>query len=185
MGAMGTGSNSVSCGALFIPEHRMARVPPDLRKVMRADVAAAMNCALPLGIARHALEVFVELANTRGINHLGYARMGDAPVVQTAVATAAVDIKLIECYQQWVLSPFTGGPPMALQDAAVAAIGSVRCFELARGVVERLLAVAPSTEIHRTQPIQRLVRDIHVFQHQHAATPFINYEAFGRRFFAK
>jgi len=185
MGAMGTGSNSVSCGTLFIPEHRVARVPPDLRNVMRADIAAATSCALPLGIARHALEVFVDLAHTRGINHLGYARMGDAPVVQAAVATAAIDIKLIECYQLWVLSPFTGGPPMAPADTSVAAIGSVRCFELAKGVVERLLALAPSTEIHRTQPIQRLLRDIHVFQHQHAATPFINYEAFGRRFFAK
>jgi len=51
-------------------------------------------------------------------------------------------------------------------------------------VIERLLALCPSTEIHRTRPIQRLLRDMHVFEHQHAATPFINYELFGRRFFA-
>jgi 3-hydroxy-9,10-secoandrosta-1,3,5(10)-triene-9,17-dione monooxygenase len=184
MGATGTGSNSVSCGDLFIPEHRVARVPQDLRGVIRSDLAAATSCALPSGMARHALEVFIELARTRGINHLGYARMGDAAIVQSAVAMATVDIKLIESYQQWALSTFKAGADVDPQDAAIMSIGPVRCFELARGVVERLFALCPSTEIHRTKPIQRLLRDIHVFEHQHAASPYINYELYGRKFFA-
>jgi 3-hydroxy-9,10-secoandrosta-1,3,5(10)-triene-9,17-dione monooxygenase len=184
MGALGTGSNSVTCGDLFMPEHRVVRVPQNLRGVIRAEVSAAMNCALPLGMARHALEVFIELARTRGINHLGYARMGDAPIVQSAVATATVDIKLIESYQQWVLSTLTAEVGLDPQEDAIISIGAVRCFELARGVIERLFAWCPSTEIRRTKPIQRLLRDMHVFQHQHAATPFINYELYGRKFFA-
>jgi 3-hydroxy-9,10-secoandrosta-1,3,5(10)-triene-9,17-dione monooxygenase len=181
MGAMGTGSSSVACGELFIPEKRVARVPKDLRGVIRSDISAAQNCALPLGMARYALEAFLDLARTRGINHLGYARMADAPVVQSAVARAAVDIKLIETYQEWVLSAFAGGTDINPQDAALQSIGPVRCFEFARGVVERLFALCPSTEIHRTKPIQRLLRDMHVFEHQHALTPFINYELYGRR----
>jgi len=185
MGAVGTGSNSVTCDALFIPEHRVARIPADLRGVINAHASAATSCALPLGMVRYAFEDFVELARTRAINHLGYARMGDAPVVQSAVAQAAVDIKLIECYQQWMLSPYTGGPGIDPHEAGLMAIGSVRCFELARGVIERLLALCPSTEVHRTKPMQRLLRDIHVFEHQHAATPFINYELYGRKFFAR
>jgi alkylation response protein AidB-like acyl-CoA dehydrogenase len=185
MGAMGTGSNSVSCGELFIPDHRVARVPRDLRGVLRPDVSAAQSCALPLGMARHAFETFVELARTRGINHLGYARLGDAPVVQSAVAVAAADIKLIESYQQWALTVFAGGTHIDPQDAAVQSVGPVRCFELARQIVERFLALCPSTEIHRTQPLQRLLRDMHVFEHQHAMTPFINYELYGRKFFAQ
>lgn len=183
MGAMGTGSNSVRCGELFIPEYRLAAVPRDMRGVFRADVSAGTNCALPLGMARHAVEAFVELARTSGLNHLGYAKMGDAPVVQAALAAAKVDVKLIECYQQWVLSPYTGGPPIDPGDAPVMAIGSVRCFELTRALIERLLDLCPSSEIQRSKPIQRLLRDIHVFEHQHAASPFANYELFGRRFF--
>lgn len=185
MGAMGTGSNSVACGALFIPEHRLAPVPENLMGVFRADISAGTHCALPLGMARHAVEMFVELARTRGLNHLGYARMGEAPVVQVALAAAMVDVKLIESYQQWVLSPYTGGPPIEARDMPVMGIGSVRCFELARRLIERLLDLCPSSEIHRSKPIQRLLRDIHVFEHQHAATPFANYELFGRRFFAE
>jgi alkylation response protein AidB-like acyl-CoA dehydrogenase len=183
MGARGTGSNTVTCGELFIPEHRVAGVPKDVRSVLRPDVAAAQSCALPLGMARYALEVFTDLAKTRGINHLGYTRMGDAPVVQSAFAAAAVDIKLIECYQQWVLSTVVDGVDLKPSDRAIQAIGSVRCFELARQIVERLFALCPSTEIHRTTPIQRLLRDMHVFEHQHAMTPFINYEQLGRKVF--
>jgi alkylation response protein AidB-like acyl-CoA dehydrogenase len=152
--------------------------------VIPADVSAAMNCALPLGMARHALEVFIELARTRGINHLGHARMGDAPIVQSALATASVDIKLIESYQQWVLSTLTVEGGIDPQEAAIMPIGSVRCFELARAVIERLFTLCPSAEIHRTRSMQRLLRDVHVFQHQHAASPFINYELYGRKFFA-
>jgi 3-hydroxy-9,10-secoandrosta-1,3,5(10)-triene-9,17-dione monooxygenase len=184
MGATGTGSNSVSCGELFIPEHRVARVPKDMRGVIRSDASVATNCALPLGMARHALEVFVELAKTRGINQLGHARMGDAPVVQSAVAAAMIDVKMIESYQQWALSTYSVEAGVAPQDAAIMAIGAVRCFELARGIIERLFALCPSSEVQLTQPLQRLIRDTHVFQHQHAATPYSSYELYGRRFFA-
>ncbi|MDG2005423.1 MAG: hypothetical protein P8J20_19035 [Novosphingobium sp.] len=183
MGASATGSNSVCCGDIFIPEHRVAPVPANLMAVFRPESSAATSCALPLGMARHALDAFVELAGSVGINHLGYARMGDASAVQSAVATAAADIKLIECFQQWVLSPYTGGTAMDAQDKALISASSVRCIELARGVIERLLALAPSTQIHRSGALQRLLRDVHVFQHQHAMTPFINYEQYGRNFF--
>ena len=184
MGAMGTGSSSVTCGELFIPAHRLVQVPKDLRGVINSESSAGQSCALPLGMARYALETFVNLARTGGINHLGYARMADAPVVQTAVARAAVDIKLIEAFQAWTLTARKGGVDLDPGEAAVLSIGAVRCFELARGVIESLFALAPSSEIHRTRPLQRLLRDVHVFEHQHAASPFINYELYGRKFFA-
>jgi alkylation response protein AidB-like acyl-CoA dehydrogenase len=82
----------------------LACVPKDLRGVIRSDASVATNCLLLLGMARHALEVFIELAKTRGINQLGHARMGDAPVVQSAVAAAMINVKMIESYQQWALS---------------------------------------------------------------------------------
>jgi 3-hydroxy-9,10-secoandrosta-1,3,5(10)-triene-9,17-dione monooxygenase len=182
MGAMGTGSNSVTCTELFVPEHRVAQVPGDVRRLIRPDVSAAQSVALPLGIARFALQSFLELVSTRGIGHLGYEKMVDAPVVQATAAKAAVDIKLIETYQDWALSaldPTSGG--LDPKDATILSVGSVRCFELARGVVESLYDLCPSGEIHLERPIQRLMRDVHVFQHQHAMTPFINYELFGRK----
>ena len=182
MGALGTGSSSVTCDDLFIPEYRVARVPSDLRGVIRPDVSVAQNVALPLGMARFALESFLALVANRAIPHLGYERMADAPVVHATVAKAAVDVKLIEAYQQWALSaldPGAGG--LNPEDAAIVSVGSVRCFELARGVIEGLFDICPSTEVDLSRPIQRLMRDIQVFQHQHAVAPFINYELYGRK----
>jgi 3-hydroxy-9,10-secoandrosta-1,3,5(10)-triene-9,17-dione monooxygenase len=83
MGALGTGSSSVSCEELVVPAHRVARVPKDLRGAINPEISAAQSCALPLGMARHALEVFLKLAKTSGVNHLGYARMADSPAVRT------------------------------------------------------------------------------------------------------
>lgn len=52
-------------------------------------------------------------------------------------------------------------------------------------MIESLLALAPSTEIHRSGALHRLLRNVHVFQHQHTMAPFINYEQYGRNFFAE
>jgi alkylation response protein AidB-like acyl-CoA dehydrogenase len=181
MGALGTGSNTVTCGELFIPEHRVGHLTGDPRSVIRMDLSVAQNVTLPLGMARHALEYFLALARTHGIAHLGYERMVDAPVVHAAVTTAAVNIKMIEAYQQWALSaldPGTGG--MDQRDRAILGAGSSGCFRLAREAIEGLYALCPSAEIHLERPMQRLIRDVHVFEHQHALTPFINYELYGR-----
>jgi hypothetical protein len=77
-----------------------------------------------------------------------------------------------------------GGAVPDAGEAAVLSLGSVRCLELARRVIEGLFALAPSSEISRAKSLQRLLRDVHVFEHQHAGSPFINYELYGRRFFA-
>src|SRR5262249_27218000 len=151
------------------------------RLFTRPDVSAAQGVVIPLGMARYAFEAFMELARTRGINHLGYERMVDAPVVHEAVARSAADIALIEAFQHWVLSsldPATGRPAA---DPGLLSAGGVRCWQLAREVIESLYALCPSTEIHLAKPIQRLVRDVHVFQHQHAMTPFISFELYGRK----
>lgn len=174
MGALGTGSGSVTCDALFIPQHRVAT---DLRSVIHADSSAGQRRALPLGLA---LDAFLALAASQGIGHFGYARMADAPVVQSAVARAAADIKMIEAFQEFNLAMLASGTKIAGWDETTLALGSVRCFEIAREVIERLFALCPSSEIRRSRAIQRLLRDIHVFEHQHAATPFINYERAGR-----
>jgi alkylation response protein AidB-like acyl-CoA dehydrogenase len=182
MGAAGTGSNSVTCAELFVPEHRVTRLTMDARSLIPPDVALACGVALPLGMARYALEVFRVLARARGIAALGYERMVDAPVVHAAVATAAVNVKMIEAFVQWGLSATaaTAGGLDADDDAIIRA-GHARCFRLAREAIEALYEVCPSSEIYSTTPIQRLLRDVHVFEHQHQLAPFINNELSGRR----
>jgi 3-hydroxy-9,10-secoandrosta-1,3,5(10)-triene-9,17-dione monooxygenase len=180
MGASGTGSNSVECKELFIPEHRVSRAVAEAYASLRVgDGGLAFNSTLPLGMARYALESFQELARSRGITMLGYERMTDSPIVQVAVATARLNIKMIESYQQWLLSTLEPGGER-IDDPLLPGAGAAACFRLAREAIETLYEVCPTDEIRLNRPIQRLLRDLHVFTHQGAMAPYVNYERYGQ-----
>ena len=180
MGAAGTGSNSVECGELFIPEHRVSRRVADAFAALRVgDMGYAFTAALPLGMARYALEAFHDLAKGRGIRMLGYEKMYDSAVVQTAVATAHTNIKMIESYQHWVLSTLQPGAER-ITDPMLTGAGGTLCYKLAREAIERLFEVCPTDEIRLDRPIQRLLRDLIAFTHQGAMAPYVNWERYGR-----
>ncbi len=130
-------------------------------------------------MARYALEVFLDLAKSRGVTMLGYERMIDAPVVQVAVATAHLNIKLMEAYQHWLLSSLDPGGPL-IDDPMLPGAGSAACYRLAREAIEGLYELCPTDGIRLAMPIQRLLRDLHAFTHQGAMAPYVNYERYGR-----
>jgi len=180
MGAAATGSNSVECGALFIPEHRVSRRIADVFQLLQVgDMGYAFMAALPLGMARYALEAFHDLAKGRGIRMLGYEKMYDAPVVQTAIATARAHITMIESYQHWVLSTLQPGAER-ITDPMLTGAGGTLCYKLAREAIERLFEVCPTDEIRLDRPLQRLLRDLIAFTHQGAMAPYVNWERYGR-----
>ena len=174
MGAQGTGSSTVTCGEIFVPAHRVAglfAVPG--REAVPPELLMAQNVALPLGMARYAVEAFLEMAKSHGISHLGIQHMLDSPLVQTAVSNAQVNIKLIEAFQHWMLSGLDDGDPKLLLATGTA------CFRLAREVIEALYEAAPSGVIGLDYPLQRLLRDVLAFEHQHAFSSFIGHALYG------
>jgi 3-hydroxy-9,10-secoandrosta-1,3,5(10)-triene-9,17-dione monooxygenase len=180
MGATGTGSNSVECGELFIPEGRLSTRIAEIFKLLQVgDAGYAFTAALPLGMARYALEAFHDLARGRGIRMLGYEKMYDSAVVQTAIATAQANITMIEAYQHWVLSTLQPGGER-ITDPLLTGAGGTQCYKLAREAIERLFEVCPTDEIRLDRPIQRLLRDLMAFTHQGAMAPFVNWERYGR-----
>jgi alkylation response protein AidB-like acyl-CoA dehydrogenase len=180
MGAAGTGSNSVECGELFIPERRVSRRIQDAFAALRVgDTGYAFTAALPLGMARYALDAFHDLARGRGIRMLGYEKMYDSPVVQVAVATATSNITMIEAYQHWVLSTLQPGAE-PITDPMLTGAGGTNCYKLAREAIERLFEVCPTDEIRLDRPLQRLLRDLIAFTHQGAMAPYVNWERYGR-----
>ena len=63
MGAKATGSNSVECGEVFIPERRMSRnVAGVFKSLGKGDSGYAFTAVLSLGMARYALEAFHDMA---------------------------------------------------------------------------------------------------------------------------
>ncbi len=180
MGAKATGSNSVECGEVFIPERRLSRGVADVFKSLgKGDAGYAFTAVLSLGMARYALEAFHDLAKGRGIRMLGYERMYDSAIVQTAIATAHANIKMIEAHQQWALSTLQPGAARITDPLQNQASGTL-CYKLAREAIERLFEVCPTDEIRLDRPIQRLLRDLIAFTHQGAMSPYQNWERYGR-----
>jgi 3-hydroxy-9,10-secoandrosta-1,3,5(10)-triene-9,17-dione monooxygenase len=180
MGAMGTGSDTVTCGKLFIPEHRVGRsTTSDLRTLFRADWFTAFSVAHPLGMVQYALEAFIELAKSRPLTSLGYERMSDSPAVHTAITTAAVNIKMIEAYRDWALTTVDSGP--SPEEAAIFPAGAAGCWRLASQAMETMFDLCRTDDIRLDRPIQRLVRDAQAFQHQGTISPPTSYELYGRK----
>ena len=180
MGAKATGSNSVECGEVFIPERRLSRGVADVFKSLgKGDAGYAFTAVLSLGMARYALEAFHDLAKDRGIRMLGYERMYDSAIVQTAIATAHTNIKMIEAHQKWALSTLQPGAERITDPMQNQASGTL-CYKLAREAIERLFEVCPTDEIRLDRPIQRLLRDLIAFTHQGAMSPYQNWERYGR-----
>ena len=130
-------------------------------------------------MARYALEAFHDLAKDRGIRMLGYEKMYDSAIVQTAIATAHTNIKMIEAYQKWALSTLQPGAERITDPMQNQASGTL-CYKLAREAIERLFEVCPTDEIRLDRPIQRLLRDLIAFTHQGAMSPYQNWERYGR-----
>ena len=148
----------MECGPLFIPERRVSRRIADVFKLLQVgDMGYAFTAALPLGMARYALEAFHDLPKGRGIRMLGYEKMYDSAVVQAAIATAHTNIKMIEAYQHWVLSTLQPGAER-ITDPQLTSAGGTLCCKLAREAIERLFDVCPTDEIRLARPIQRLLR---------------------------
>jgi alkylation response protein AidB-like acyl-CoA dehydrogenase len=175
MGATGTGSNTVTCGEVFVPAHRVAplmAVP--VREAIPADLNMGQTVALALGMARFAVDAFMDMATTNAMSTLGYQRVADSPLVHSAVSQASVKIKLIEAFQHWVLSGRDTGDQQLLMAT------STGCFRLAREAIEVLSEASPSFTIGLDYPVQRLLRDAHAFEHQHAFSSFIGHQLYGR-----
>ena len=180
MGAKATGSNSVECGEVFIPERRLSRGVADVFKSLgKGDSGYAFTAVLSLGMARYALEAFHDLAKDRGIRMLGYEKMYDSAIIQTAIATAHTNIKMIEAHQKWALSTLHPGAERITDPMQNQASGTL-CYKLAREAIERLFEVCPTDEIRLDRPIQRLLRDLIAFTHQGAMSPYQNWERYGR-----
>ncbi len=180
MGAAGTGSNSVECGELFIPEHRVSRRIADAFKALQVgDSGYAFTAALPLGMARYALEAFHDLAKNRGIRMLGYERMydsADRPDGDRHRAHQHQDDRVLPALG--ALDTPAGRRADHRSDADRRR--RTQCYKLAREAIERLFDVCPTDEIRLDRPIQRLLRDLLAFTHQGAMAPYVNWERYGR-----
>ena len=190
-GLRGTGSNTICVTDLFVLAERSVclthaplREPDTLAGLPYASVAAVGFCAVALGVARGALDAFVELAaekTPRGMK----GRLQEDPVTQAEVARAEAQLRaarafLFESTQEaWEAAARGEALPTRLR--AVLRLSATSGIHQAAQVVDVVYHAAGATAIFESQPFERRFRDVHAITQQTQARRQ-HLEAVGRVF---
>jgi indole-3-acetate monooxygenase len=173
-GLRGTGSNTICVSELFVPAersvclaHAALREPDRLAALPYASVAAAGFCAVALGVARGAMDAFVELAAAKTPRGMKGTLREDA-VTQSDVARAEAQLRGARAFlfeataDAWEAAPhgLTAHQRAALRLAATSGIHQ------AAQVVDVVYHAAGATAIFESQPFERRFRDVHAITQQ-------------------
>jgi alkylation response protein AidB-like acyl-CoA dehydrogenase len=187
-GLRGTGSCDFEARDVFVPAaHTHAFLdsqptqPGPLYRMPILSVFAWSICAVPLGIARGAIDAFVELAGRK--SRLGNAPLRDRELVQATVGRAqamvgAARAFLIAAMTELTAATEAGGAQLVTARAMLRVAGT-HAAETAIAVTDMLATSAGSASIFETCPLERAVRDVHAAARHIAVSPN-NYVTAGR-----
>ncbi|MFD3700871.1 acyl-CoA dehydrogenase family protein [Streptomyces sp. NPDC058646] len=175
-GAAATGSSSSTAKDLFVPAHRVVDAEAAVVGETGKDTASpgrhygiytfvmAEATATFVGIARAALELFLERVPGRGIAYTNWADQSAHPLTQIQVATAANKITAAEGLLDGVVRLLqeradAGEHPTWDEKAAVRG-RTAYAVQLAKEAVEVLHTASGASVITLSTPLQRFHRDI-------------------------
>jgi alkylation response protein AidB-like acyl-CoA dehydrogenase len=188
-GLRATGSCDFEVRDSFVPEQHthifMGARPTQEGIVYRLPVVSVFAwtvSAVPLGIARGAMDAFVELASRKarqGVSTL----LRDREIVQSNYGRAdalhrAARAFLIEAMSELTAALAEEGPRL-IRARAVFRAACTHAAESALRIVEMLAAESGAIAIFETSPIERFVRDVHAAVKHIAMSPN-NYLVSGR-----
>jgi alkylation response protein AidB-like acyl-CoA dehydrogenase len=136
---------------------------------------SAMTCyevgfaGVALGIARGALDSFVDTARTK-IPRGAKSPIRDSAVVQTGLAQAEIDVRSARA---WLLQSLAGiwkrvsdGADLSIEDRIAIRGASTNAIHKAREAVDFAYNAAGATAIFHSHPLERRFRDIHTVTQQ-------------------
>jgi alkylation response protein AidB-like acyl-CoA dehydrogenase len=188
-GMRGTGSHDIVVDDAFVPEEHTfsaldtrARVTGPMNRMHGFDLAGCGFCCVGLGVARAALDTFVELAQSK-IPRSAPGLLRDRVMVQAQVGEAEALLRsgralLFDVVEEmWntvlardlVTESQRSDLRMAMTHAAQNAARATHIVCVAAG----------TTSIFESSPLERYARDAEVVT-RHNQLQFVNYEAVGR-----
>jgi alkylation response protein AidB-like acyl-CoA dehydrogenase len=187
-GMRGTGSHDIVIDGAFIPEFRTfsLRAPrlidAPLFRLPAFSVLGPGPAATCLGIARHALERFVELATAKR-HTVSNALVGERTVAQLRLSEAEATLRAGRSLYFETLASFwttvSSGETPTLEERAALRLACVHAAQSAVRAVDLVAGVSGSSAIQVAEPIERCWRDVHTAA-THATVTEANYEATGR-----
>lgn len=172
-GLRGTGSHDVAVRNVFVPESRTFQFPPATPPTLAGplytfpvrSLIAASVAAVPLGIARAAIDALVELAQTKTpFGSRGALRDRVAVRVQVAEAEALVVSarSLLYAAMQEAWSAVCAGERVSLHQRAQIQIAAVNASLSAVRAVDLMYNAGGTSSIYMGNTLDRAFRDVHV-----------------------
>jgi alkylation response protein AidB-like acyl-CoA dehydrogenase len=186
-GLRGTGSHDYRVADVFVPaSHAVAAgqepvQPGALYALPRHTVLGLTIAAVPLGIARAALDAVQEIAGKTP--RIRSDRLGDRPVVHAALGRAEAQLRaarafLFEaCEATW--SAVLAGTPVSLDQRVAVRLALAQAGQVAKDVVQVAYDIGGGSSVYDHCPLQRCFRDVHTAS-QHAQVQSANFETAGR-----
>jgi alkylation response protein AidB-like acyl-CoA dehydrogenase len=189
MGLRGTGSQDFVIDDVFVPRDYTCflgdppcETGPLFRPRLLFTFLFALNAAHALGLARGAMDSFVDMA-AREASTQSTALLRDRPLVQSRVAEAEAILNAARAYVTDTVARVWDSacenktdPAHEIFQARLAVTHSIH--EAAR-VVSLLFHAAGTNAIYTRNPLERHFRDIHVAEQHNAAFP-AHYESAGK-----
>jgi alkylation response protein AidB-like acyl-CoA dehydrogenase len=175
-GLAGTGSNSVVAEDVFVPAHRCVPLAPmieqgypESRSSGNPYFSLPLTAVLlvnaggpPLGIARGALEAFLERLPGRKLGYTTYPSQADAPITHLVVGEASLKLESLDAHVRRANALLDDhlGETFSVEQRAKARAHVSYATELAREIVDSLYYSSGGTSSNEAVPIQRFQRDI-------------------------
>jgi alkylation response protein AidB-like acyl-CoA dehydrogenase len=188
-GLRGTGSHDIAVDDLFVPEERTfsaldrrARVTGPMNRIHGFDLAGCGFCCVGLGVARAAIDAFVELATVKRPRSsadllrervMVQAQVGEAEAMLRSGRALLFDV--VEEMWQTVLA----GAPVTERQRSDLRLAMTHAAQNAARATHMVCVAAGTTSIFASSPLERYARDAEVVT-RHNQLQFVNYEAVGR-----
>ncbi len=184
-GLSGSGSNDYRCSDLFVPEeHSFSFLEPRRASTLwkRPDTLLRKMSAIPLGIARAAIDTVVDIVAEK-VELPSFKRYRDLPRVQSAVAEAESLYGAARAYvydslaTQW--AKLEADAELTKAERANVWLSRTNAFQSARRIVQQMYDTVGGSAIYsRKSPLDRRLRDIETIC-QHVVGQTKGWEAVG------
>jgi alkylation response protein AidB-like acyl-CoA dehydrogenase len=197
-GLRGSGSNSLEIRDVFVPETRVASVSKAIAGEYQSGnskdealyqsafvpVLALVLLSPPLGLARAALEIFLEKLPNRKIQYTWHTAQAEATVTHLKVAEAAmkIDSAALHIYRaaddidRWAAS----GEYMDFHTRARVRMDSGHAVRLCWEAIDILASESGGSLIAENNHLSQIVRDIRAATNHGVIVPSTNLELYGR-----
>jgi alkylation response protein AidB-like acyl-CoA dehydrogenase len=190
IGLRGTGSHDYTVTDVFVPAARSLsfREPPVERGPLYAfptiALFGAVLAAVPLGIARHAIDILTELAETKTTTRSPQPLREDA-TMQASLGRAEALLRSGRAFLYDALGEAWGilsaGDTLSPAQRATLWLASTHAANTAKEAAELMFSAGGSASPYTTSGLERCVRDIHAAAQHHVMAPG-NYQMAGQAF---